>query len=83
MTANRPALFNKDYQKEQSDKHRYKHIHTDEYCTFEAYIAELIVLRRSERLGLDRPGYKFWTNPRMWVYSHAKVRIPSKFAVLC
>ena len=63
-------LFNKDYQKQQSDKYRYKHIHTDEYCTFEAYIAELIVLRRAERLNLERPGYKFWTkgDPNHWLW---------------
>lgn len=45
---NKPELFNQDYQKEWSETHKYKHIHTGEHCTFEAYVAEYIVLRRAE-----------------------------------
>jgi hypothetical protein len=66
----RPELFNKDYQKNWSETHRYKHIHTGEYCTFEAYVAELLVLRRAEKMKLPRPGYKFWTkgDPNHWLW---------------
>lgn len=68
--AEKPTLFNKDYQKEQSEKYKYKHIHTGEHCTFEAYVAEYLVLRRSEKMGLERPGYKFWTkgDPNHWIW---------------
>lgn len=67
---NRPELFNQQYQKEWSEKHKYKHIHTGEYCTFEAYVAEFIVLRRSEKLNLGKPSYKFWTkgDPLHWLW---------------
>lgn len=66
----KPALFNKNYQKQWSETHKYKHIHTGEYCTFEAYVAEYIVLRRAEKLNLGKPGYKFWTkgDPNHWLW---------------
>lgn len=66
----KPALFNQDYQKQWSEKHKYKHIHTGEYCTFEAYVAEYIVLRRAEKLNLGKPSYKFWTkgDPSHWLW---------------
>lgn len=66
----KPDLFNRNYQKEWSETHKYKHIHTGEYCTFEAYVAEYIVLRRSEKLNLGKPSYKFWTkgDPLHWIW---------------
>jgi hypothetical protein len=66
----KPVLFNREFQKEQSDKYKFKHIHTGEYCTFEAYVAELVVLRRAERLGMEKPSYKFWTkgDPNHWLW---------------
>lgn len=66
----KPKLFNKTYQKEWSEKYKYKHIHTGEYCTFEAYVAEYIVLRRAEKLNLGKPSYKFWTkgDPNHWIW---------------
>ena len=66
----KPKLFNKEYQKQWSETHKYKHIHTGEYCTFEAYVAELIVLRRAEKLNLGKPSYKFWTkgDPNHWFW---------------
>ena len=66
----KPSLFNKNYQKEWSETHKYKHIHTGEYCTFEAYVAEFLVLRRAEKMKLPRPGYKFWTkgDPNHWLW---------------
>jgi hypothetical protein len=70
MSKEKPALFNKSYQTEWSETHKYKHIHTGEYCTFEAYVAEFIVLRRAEKMKLPRPGYKFWTkgDPNHWLW---------------
>lgn len=66
----RPELFNKKHQESWSEKYKYKHIHTGEYCTFEAYVAEYIVLRRSEKLNLGKPSYKFWTkgDPLHWLW---------------
>lgn len=57
----KPELFKKNFQKEWSETHKYKHIHTGEYCTFEAYIAEYLILRKIEAFKEPKPGYKFWT----------------------
>ena len=57
----KPKLFNKKYQREWSEEYRYKHVHTGEHCTFEAYIAEYLVLRWTETFKMDKPSYKFWT----------------------
>ena len=67
----KPKLFTKDYQKQWSETYKYKHIHTGEYCTFEAYVAEYIVLRRAEKLNLGKPSYKFWTkgDPNHWLWT--------------
>jgi hypothetical protein len=66
----KPELFNRDHQKQWSETHKYKHIHTGEYCTFEAYVAEYIILRRAEKLNLGKPSYKFWTkgDPLHWMW---------------
>jgi len=66
----KPELFSQNYQKQWSETHKYKHIHTGEYCTFEAYVAEYIVLRRAEKLNLGKPSYKFWTkgDPLHWLW---------------
>lgn len=70
MKKERPKPFSQEYQKSWSETHKYKHIHTGEYCTFEAYVAEYIVLRRAEKLNLGKPGYKFWTkgDPNHWLW---------------
>lgn len=67
----KPKLFSQEYQKQWSETHKYKHIHTGEYCTFEAYVAEYIVLRRAEKLNLGKPSYKFWTkgDPNHWIWT--------------
>jgi len=81
----KPELFNKDYQKQWSETHKYKHIHTGEYCTFEAYVAEYIVLRRSEKLNLGKPSYKFWTkgDPLHWLWKKqygAAIQLKKKYS---
>lgn len=81
----KPQLFNQTYQKEWSETHKYKHIHTGEYCTFEAYVAEYIVLRRSEKLNLGKPSYKFWTkgDPLHWLWKKqhgAAVQLKKKYS---
>lgn len=61
MKRQKPALFNKEYQKQWSETHKYKHIHTGEHCTFEAYVAEYLILRWTDCFKMDKPSYKFWT----------------------
>lgn len=83
--ANKPELFNQSYQKEWSETHKYKHIHTGEYCTFEAYVAEYIVIRRSEKLNLGKPSYKFWTkgDPLHWLWKKqhgAAIQLKKKYS---
>lgn len=81
----KPKLFNKLYQKEWSETHKYKHIHTGEYCTFEAYVAEYLIIRRSEKLNLGKPGYKFWTkgDPLHWLWKKqlgAAIQLKKKYS---
>lgn len=57
----KPKLFNQEYQKQWSETHKYKHIHTGEYCTFEAYVAEYLIIRKIEAFKEPKPAYKFWT----------------------
>lgn len=81
----KPELFNRDFQKQWSETHKYKHIHTGEFCTFEAYVAEYIVLRRSEKLNLGKPSYKFWTkgDPLHWLWKKqygAAVQLKKKYS---
>ncbi|NDD83572.1 hypothetical protein EBZ38_04720 [bacterium] len=85
MNNKKPDLFSQSYQKEWSETHKYKHIHTGEYCTFEAYVAEYIVLRRSEKLNLGKPSYKFWTkgDPLHWLWKKqfgAAVQLKKKYS---
>ena len=61
MTKEKPKPFSQPYQQNWSETHKYKHIHTGEYCTFEAYVAEYLILRRAEAFKEPRPAYKFWT----------------------
>lgn len=58
---NKPKLFNKKHQREWSEEYKYKHIHTGEYCNFESYVAEYLILRWTEAFKMDKPSYKFWT----------------------
>jgi hypothetical protein len=85
MKNNKPELFKQSYQKEWSETHKYKHIHTGEYCTFEAYVAEYIVLRRAEKLNLGKPSYKFWTkgDPNHWLWKKqhgAAIQLKKKYS---
>ncbi len=85
MKDQKPKLFSQNYQKEWSETHRYQHIHTGEYCTFEAYVAEYIVLRRADKLNLGKPSYKFWTkgDPNHWIWKKqygAAVQLKKKYS---
>lgn len=85
MEKEKPKLFNQEAQKQWSETRRYKHIHTGEYCTFEAYVAEYIVLRRAEKLNLGKPSYKFWTkgDPNHWLWKKqhgATIQLKKKYS---
>lgn len=85
MNNHRPKLFNQDCQKQWSETRKYQHIHTGEYCTFEAYVAEYIVLRRAEKLNLGKPSYKFWTkgDPNHWLWKKqhgAAIQLKKKYS---
>lgn len=85
MSNQRPKLFNQECQKQWSETRKYQHIHTGEYCTFEAYVAEFIVLRRAEKLNLGKPSYKFWTkgDPNHWLWKKqygAAVQLKKKYS---
>ena len=84
MENNRPSLFNQESQKQWSETRKYQHIHTGEYCTFEAYVAEYIVLRRAEKLNIGKPSYKFWTkgDPNHWLWKKqhgAAIQLKKKY----
>lgn len=85
QNSNKPELFNQSYQTSWSETHKYKHIHTGEYCTFEAYVAEYLVLRRAEKLNLGKPSYKFWTkgDPSHWLWKKqhgAAIQLKKKYS---
>lgn len=85
MENQKPGLFNQEAQKHWSENRKYQHIHTGEYCTFEAYVAEYIVLRRAEKLNLGRPSYKFWTkgDPNHWLWKKqhgAAIQLKKKYS---
>lgn len=85
MSKEKPKLFNQESQKHWSETRKYQHIHTGEYCTFEAYVAEYIVLRRAEKLNLGKPAYKFWTkgDPNHWLWKKqhgAAIQLKKKYS---
>lgn len=85
MSDQRPKLFSQECQKQWSETRKYQHIHTGEYCTFEAYVAEYIVLRRADKLNLGKPSYKFWTkgDPNHWLWKKqygAAVQLKKKYS---
>jgi hypothetical protein len=85
MKKAKPKLFSKEYQTKWSETHKYKHIHTGEYCTFESYVAEFVVLKRAEKLNLGQPSYKFWTkgDPNYWFWKKqhgAAIQLKKKYS---
>ena len=59
--AEKPKLFHSEYQTKWSPTHKYKHQTTGEHCTFAAYLAEYLILRREEAFRNPKPPYKFWS----------------------
>lgn len=57
--------------RERSDKSKYKHQSTGDYCTCAAYIAEMMCLRLAQKKGVSGLGYKFW-NKKPWDWTFKK-----------
>lgn len=51
--------------KERTEKSKYKHMSTGEYCTCAAYVAEVMCTRQAEFKGSGSLPYKFW-NTAKW-----------------
>ena len=51
--------------RERSEKSKYKHLSTGEYCTCAAYVAEIMCMRQAEFKGSGSLPYKFW-NTAKW-----------------
>jgi len=51
--------------RKRTEKSKYKHQSTGDYCTCASYLAELMCLRLSEHKNEGKLGYKFW-NKKPW-----------------
>lgn len=51
--------------RKRTDKSKYKHISTGDYCTCAAYIAELMCMRKAEKENKGSLPFKFW-NKKPW-----------------
>ena len=53
-----------------TEKSKYKHTTTGDYCTCAAYIAELMCIRKSEYENRGSLRFKFWNyNPWKWTFT--------------
>lgn len=57
--------------RERTEKSRFKHKSTGEYCTCAAYIAEMMCLRKAEHENHGSLAYKFW-NKKPWDWTFKK-----------
>jgi hypothetical protein len=51
--------------RKRTEKSKYKHQSTGDYCTCASYLAELMCLRLAEHKNEGKLGYKFW-NKKPW-----------------
>lgn len=67
MTTNQTVLKNQLFmtKRKRTDKSKYKHQSTGDYCTCASYLAELMCLRLAEHKNEGKLGYKFW-NKKPW-----------------
>lgn len=54
-----------------TDKSKYKHQSTGDYCTCAAYVAELMCMRKAEKENVGSLPYKFW-NEKPWDWTFKK-----------
>lgn len=57
--------------RKRSDKSRYKHISTGDYCTCAAYVAEVMCMRYAEYKNQGSLSFKFW-NEKPWDWTFKK-----------
>lgn len=57
--------------RERTDKSKYKHQSTGDYCTCAAYLAELMCLRLAEHKNQGNLTFKFW-NKKPWNWTFKK-----------
>lgn len=57
--------------RERTEKSRYKHVTTGDYCTCAAFIAEKMVMNFAEFENLGSLPYKFW-NHKKWSWKYKK-----------
>ena len=67
MTRNQAVLKNQLFmtKRKRTEKSKYKHQSTGDYCTCASYLAELMCLRLAEHKNEGKLGYKFW-NKKPW-----------------
>jgi|TARA_B100000085_G_scaffold284494_1_gene317745 hypothetical protein len=58
-------------QRKRTEKSRYKHESTGDYCTCAAYVAEIMCRRNAENKNVGSLPYKFW-NKKPWNWTFKK-----------
>ena len=56
---------------QRSDKKKYKHISTGDYCTCNAYVAEVMCMKYAEFKNKGSLPFKFW-NTKTWKWTYTK-----------
>ena len=49
--------------KKRTKKNNYKRITCEDYCTFEDYLAEYLIIRWTDEFKMDKPPNEFWNIP--------------------
>lgn len=49
--------------KEPTKNNKYKRITSEDYCTFEEYLAEFLIIRWTDEFKMDKPPSEFWNIP--------------------
>lgn len=49
--------------KKPTKNNRYKRITSEDYCTFEEYVAEFLIIRWTDEFKMDKPPSEFWNIP--------------------
>jgi len=57
--------------RKRTEKSKYKHISTGDYCTCAAYVAEVMCMKMAEYQNVGSLPYKFWNNDR-WKWTFLK-----------
>ena len=66
--------------RKRTEKSKYKHQSTGDYCTCASYLAELMCLRLAEHKNEGKLGYKFW-NKKPWDWTFKQQLFTAKSLV--